>query len=362
MAGVALLGAGIFATEGISLSSIARKRRHTLTLVSEHLPSLKRLGANLKAVYSRSKSTATKLLTAAEKLGFSLEVYSDETEGKTLDDLLKRSDITAVIILLPIPVQPDACRKAFAAGKHVLCEKPIAKDVQTAKDLIVEYQRDYLPKGLVFSVAEQFRYLEVLELARKWVVDDKLLGDLTQIHFRMWRNMQPGGKYFETPWRKVPEYQGGFILDGGVHHIAMLRYVSGQDIVETQGYAHQLSEYLPPCDTVNAAVLYSGGAVGTFSMSFASTKDGGEVNFIGSKGTLLVSTRESKLTLLDTNQNVVKDVVVESNGVDNELKAFLKAVEVGKNEDRAGAIEALNDVAVVESLVSGGGKVKNWQS
>lgn len=306
-----------------------------------------------------------KLLTAAEQLGYSptsIDLYSDDTAGKGLDELLKRGDISAVIIVLPIPVQPDVCRKALAAGKHVLVEKPLAKDVKTAKELVIEYQREYLPKGLVFSVAEQFRYFASHDLARKWVVEDKLIGDLVQVHLRLWRNLPPDQKYLQTSWRKVPEYQGGFVLDGGVHHVALLRYVSGQEIIETRGFAHQFSAHMPPTDTVNSAILFSGGAVGTFSICFASSRLAHEVNFVGTKGSLTISATESKVTVLDHDQKVVKEEVAASNGVDNEIEAFLKAIEGGKNEDRAGVIEALNDVAVVESLVSGGGKVQNWQS
>ncbi len=51
----------------------------------EHLPSLKRLNANLKAVYSRSTASATKLKTAAEQLGFptgSISVYSEDKPSR----------------------------------------------------------------------------------------------------------------------------------------------------------------------------------------------------------------------------------------------------------------------------------------
>jgi predicted dehydrogenase len=177
------------------------------------MPSLKRLNGNLKAVYSRSHASAAKLVAAAEKLGYaagSVELYSDDTAGKRLDDLLKRSDIAGVVIALPITVQPDVCRKAFAAGKHVLMEKPIAKDVASAKELIVDYQKKYQPKGLVLSIAEQFRYMAAHDLARKWVAED--VGKLEQVHLRLWRDQQPSGKYYDTPWRKVPDYQGGFLV------------------------------------------------------------------------------------------------------------------------------------------------------
>jgi len=341
MAGIALLGAGIFATEA-------------------HLPALVANKTNLKAVYSRSKSTASVLQSEAKKLGLSdIELYSEDTPDHNLDDLLKREDIKAVVVVLPIPVQPDIIRRCFAAGKHVLSEKPIAKDVHAARLLIEDYRQKYAPKGLIFSVAEQFRYIGAYELARKWIVDEKAVGQITQLHAKVWRNIKAGGKYYETEWRKTPQYQGGFILDGGVHHIALIRYVSGEEIIETKGYARQVAAHMPPLDTVNAGILLSGGGTGTLSLSFASTKHATEIYFIGTKGTLSVTESPAgtvlKLELLDGKTK--EEVMNTRDGVHNEIKAFLEAVKTGKNEQRAGPEEALNDLAVIESLCNAGGKV-----
>lgn len=315
--------------------------------------------ANLKAAYSRSKATASTLVTEAKTLGYaSVDLYSEDTAGHTLDDLLKRDDIKAVVIVLPILVQPDIIRRCFAAGKHVLTEKPLAKDVQTGRLLIEDYKKLYASKGIIFSVAEQFRFMPEFELGRKWIVDEKAVGDITQLHLKLWRNQEPGGKYYETPWRKVPEYQGGFLLDGGVHHAAMIRYVSGQEVVETHGFARQVAAHLPPLDTVNAGILLSGGGTGTISMSFASTARATEFTIVGTKGSFFLTDGPDgfvlKLSLLS---GTTREETIRSKGVELEINAFLEAVRTGKAQSRSGPEEALNDVAIIESLCSGGGKV-----
>lgn len=330
-----------------------------LLRIIEHLPALVKAKANLKAAYSRSKATASTLVTEAKNLGYaSVDLYSEDTAGHTLDDLLKRDDIKAVVIVLPILVQPDIIRRCFAAGKHVLTEKPLAKDVQTGRRLIEDYKKLYANKGIIFSVAEQFRFMPEFELGRKWIVDEKAVGDITQLHLKLWRNQEPGGKYYETPWRKVPEYQGGFLLDGGVHHAAMIRYVSGQEVVETHGFARQVAAHLPPLDTVNAGILLSGGGTGTISMSFASTARATEFIIVGTKGSFFLTDGPDgfvlKLTLLS---GTTREETIRSKGVELEINAFLEAVRTGKAQSRSGPEEALNDVAIIESLCSGGGKV-----
>jgi predicted dehydrogenase len=74
--GIALVGSGIFAK-------------------AEHLPAIQATQLlSLKAVYSRSLNSAK---TLSENLS-DVDLYSDDSEGKTYDDLLKRDDIKGVII------------------------------------------------------------------------------------------------------------------------------------------------------------------------------------------------------------------------------------------------------------------------
>jgi len=70
--------------------------------------------------------------------------------------LLARVDITAVIVVLPITLQPSIVLKALAAGKHVLSEKPVAPDVEQGHNLISTYRQEYQPKGLIWRLAENY--------------------------------------------------------------------------------------------------------------------------------------------------------------------------------------------------------------
>jgi predicted dehydrogenase len=111
---------------------------------------------------------------------------------------------------------------------------------------------------------------------------------------------------------------------------------------------------MPPLDTVDAGFLLSGGATGTFSMSFASTKSATEYIFIGIKGSLSIteSPLETMLKLEDVAGNTIKDETVKNQAMEQEIKAFLDAVEAGDSKSRAGPEEALNDLTVIESLCS----------
>lgn len=148
----------------------------------------------LKAVYSRSR-TAAKVI-ASEARSDTVDVYHDNPaiQGNTLDDLLQRDDISAVIICLPIIVQPGIIQKAIQAGKHVLSEKPIAKDLATGISLLHWYDSQKHPP--IWSIAENFRFIEPLKYSA-----DKLSeigGQVVTFRANFYTLIQDDDKFFNT--------------------------------------------------------------------------------------------------------------------------------------------------------------------
>ena len=90
---------------------------------------------SLKALYFGSQGSAEQLLQATTK---AVGTYSDTPApaGCSLDDLLARKDMNAVIMALSIPVQLEAIKKAIRAREHMLSENYTARDVETAVKLV----------------------------------------------------------------------------------------------------------------------------------------------------------------------------------------------------------------------------------
>jgi len=270
-----------------------------------------------------------------------------------------------VIISLPTLVQPSVALQCLAAGKHVIMEKPVTKDVASGIELIKEYEATYQPKGLILAVGEQFRF-DPGHLAARDIVASGKLGKLEAVHLRKWECTRQGNPWYETPWRKFPEYQGGFLLDGGVHFVSLVRLVAGE-IVETAAFSKQTLDYLPPVDSVHAALKFASGALGTLSISFACVKSDYSYVFTGREGSMALSAENggTKIVVSDAFGKVVSDEVVS--GADtykNMFGAFFEAVKAGKGQPdpRANARQGLADVALVESVIHGGGKVQVYTS
>ena len=348
--GVAIIGSGIFVRE-------------------EHLPAVQQCpDLKLKAIYSRSLKSAK---SVSEDLQ-DVQLYSEDSE-KSYKDLLERSDIHAVIIALPILVQPDFIKQALSAGKHVLAEKPLAKDVAIGKELIDWYHANIDTKKLNFSIAEQFRYYAAYAYGAKKVAE---FGKVVGLRVRMHAFIKPGAKYYETEWRKKPEYQGGFLLDGGVHFIAGIRVLLGKEKVKRiSAYTTQLQDYLPPVDTVDATWQLENGSSGTFSVSFGTSFTGSEWSVAceggtvsvggGSKTGAHVTTKpkdgEERTEQIKDEVESFKQEHVAIGSVVPEVFAWAKTIVAGggKWDPRQSAEEGLADLEILEAMIKsgeGGGK------
>lgn len=134
----ALLGSGLFAT-------------------NSYLPSLVNVpGFEISTVWSRSDKSVSALVAKAAELGGLPNVADLKAKHgvEGLNEVLADPEIKAVILVLPIGAQPGLIRTAWKAGKHVISEKPLGRDVAEATSLIDEYERDWKPKGLIWRVAE----------------------------------------------------------------------------------------------------------------------------------------------------------------------------------------------------------------
>ncbi|KAJ5102123.1 hypothetical protein NUU61_004345 [Penicillium alfredii] len=325
--GVAIVGSGHFAKE-------------------QHLPAVQAAAdLRLGAIYSRSLKSAQALAGSTSDV----DLYSDDSgAGKSYADLLARSDIGAVIIGLPILVQPEFIRKALQAGKHVLSEKPIAKDVPTAQDLLQWYRANINPRKTFWAVGENYRYLTKLLFAAEQV---RQMGPVRHFRVNVHSLIKGDNKYYLTPWRKSPEYQGGFLLDGGVHMVAGLRLILGRDepITTVSALSQQQQAYLPPVDTVDAVVKTGSGATGVVSLSWGSPFSDNVFEFACEKG--VVKMHFDGLTINGKDHPIEFD----GKGVVPEVAEFARAIVNGRPvESRQSPEEALADLEVLEQMLQSG--------
>ncbi|KAF6839029.1 oxidoreductase nad-binding rossmann fold protein [Colletotrichum plurivorum] len=332
--GVALVGGGIFAKE-------------------QHLPAIEATELlSLKAIYSRSRKSAEDAASLVTKVAASPELYSDDSgPGKSYADLLARDDIQAVILALPIVSQPGYIEQALAAGKHVLAEKPVAADVARAQKLIEFYNKVSAEKAVTFAVAENYRFQPRYIAARDEV---QKLGKVTGFNARVFFFVKLGGKYIETEWRKKPEYQGGFLLDGGVHFAAAIRLLLGREAAPdtVAAFSALTREHLPPIDTINAIVKTKSGATGSFSASVGSSLSAFDFQVACEMGSVTVSGHDLIVAPLDGEARTTR--FEQTAGVKEEVQAWAEALVTGKPNPLQSPEEALADLEFLEKIFNSG--------
>ncbi|KAH1326068.1 hypothetical protein KXV79_000412 [Aspergillus fumigatus] len=322
------------------------EKRKRIFAREEHLPAVQAAkDFQLKAVYSRSLKSAQDLASGTT----GVDLYSEDSgPGKGYADLLARDDIAAVVIALPILVQPDFIRKALTAGKHVLSEKPIAKDIATARDLVQWYHANIDTRKTLWAVAENFRYMTKFLRTAEEV---QKLGRVKNFRVNFHALVSTDSKYFKTAWRQTPGYQGGFILDGGVHVVAALRLILGSNdpvaTISAQSCLQQ--QHLPPLDTVNAVMKTKSGATGVLSLSFGSAFDDSVFEFDCEGG--VVALNSDTLTI----KGESNELAFDGRGVSREVAVFATTIASGGSVDkRQSPEEALADLEIMEKMLTSG--------
>ncbi|PYH42877.1 Gfo/Idh/MocA family protein [Aspergillus saccharolyticus JOP 1030-1] len=333
--GVAFIGAGLFVKD-------------------YHLPGVQATpDLELKAVYSRSVKSASSI--AADQ---NLDCYAEDAD-QGLDQLLAREDIQAVIIALPITHQAQYVRAALSAGKHVLSEKPIAKDLAEATALLDWYHTTILPAGkATWSVAENYRHFDTLRHARAQL---HRLGRIRQFRVQVYLDCRPGKfmfwPFFERAWRQQPDHQGGAVLDVGVHHVAAMRYLLGaresDRITQVSALVGRFADALPPVDTVDAVLRTESGAQGTFQFSMCSSLTESGWTVVGEKGHVRVNEDVVVVTVEDEQEMEAKRPS-EKLAVVKEIRAWGAALVSGEFQPEQRPEEALADLEVIELMLKSG--------
>jgi predicted dehydrogenase len=155
-----------------------------------------------------------------------------------------------------------------------------------------------------------------------------------------------------TPWRKEPEYQGGFLLDGGVHYTAAIRLLLGEDdpIVKVSAFSTQLQKHLPPVDTLSGVAQTKSGVCGTISISFGTTFQEDRYLIAYENGTIEVSYDEVKIKTADNSRTET----LKSEDVRDEIASWAEGLTTGKLDKRQSWEEGLADLELLEALLQSG--------
>lgn len=273
----------------------------------------------------------------------------------TLDDALENGpEADAVLITAPMEAHVPLAISAMRAGKHVLCEKPMAGSVEEA----IEAVRVAEETGRTFQISQNYRFYPAPRKAAE-LIRDGVFGELgmVTVDFRQWDNDAEAGTH------RHYRFVHPLLFDMAIHHMDLMRMVIGLEPVSVfvQQTDPSWSKYVEEA-SATMIVTFENGVVVSYRGSWVSSdeptawagdwrmecaeglvrwtsRQGGK---FGTKGDAVkVRTRDGKVTDV-----ALDDMVVwgRSAGV----LAFVEAIETGVEPENSGR-RNLASVALMEA-------------
>lgn len=244
-----------------------------------HVEALRRIGVDVRGVLG---SSLEKSQQAAQQMN--LEVAYADYQA-IIDD----PEVDAIHITTPNKTHLDMCKRALLAGKHVVCEKPLAMDARETMELVslsksnphlvaaVNYNKRFYPMTIQARDMVQSGELGAVRGVRGGYLQDWLLYDT------------------DWNWRLVPE-EGGTtraIGDIGTHWMDLTTYITGLKITELLA---DLTTFIPTRRKPKTALATFAGKEAAAAVEYEPveirTEDWGTVLFhygSGARGTMTVS-------------------------------------------------------------------------
>ncbi|MDH5372045.1 MAG: Gfo/Idh/MocA family oxidoreductase [Acidimicrobiia bacterium] len=188
-----------------------------------HVEALRRLGVNVVGVVGSTPERA-----AAKAEAANLPRVYDSVEALTAD-----ADVDVVHIASPNHAHADQVRACLAAGKHVVCEKPLTLTAADATDLVARAGAAGVVNAVCFNIRFYPLNHQMAAMVRSGAIGEPRF--VTGSYLQDWLLRDT-----DWNWRLVPEEAGGLraIADIGSHWLDLARFITGKRIVEVMADLH----------------------------------------------------------------------------------------------------------------------------
>ncbi|MFD2610863.1 Gfo/Idh/MocA family protein [Paenibacillus gansuensis] len=198
---------------------------------------------------------------------------------ESLDELLGRSDIDAVVIDAPTNTHRDIMVKAAEAGKHIFTEKVVAPTQKELNEIYAAVRK----AGVKLTVSLPRLYDAYTQPIRK-LVEDGVLGRLTLARVRLSHNGAVAGWLPEHFFSKE-QCAGGALIDLGCHPMYLVRTFLGLPEAVSANYGYVTGKEVE--DNAVSVLSYENGAIGIVEAGFVNSHSPFSIEIHGTEGTLL---------------------------------------------------------------------------
>ncbi|WP_299665916.1 Gfo/Idh/MocA family oxidoreductase [uncultured Polaribacter sp.] len=235
-------------------------------------------------------------------LPFRLEKGLKRTNGTAkgyadYKDLLNDKNVDAVLIASTFSTHAQIAIDAINAGKHIYCEKTMAKGYRGVLNLVEKVKNS----KLIFQTGHQYHssrlYTHVVKLIKEGKVGNISAFDCQWNRHGNWRRPVPKPSLEKAiNWRMYREYSGGLVAELCSHQIDFVNTILEENPLQVMGtggvdyYKDGRETY----DNVHLIYNYPNGIEAKFTCILNNEKDGYQIKVIGDKGTIVITTNTAK--------------------------------------------------------------------
>ena len=269
-------------------------------------------------------------------------------------ELLKMEDLDIVVIATPDQLHVPLSKEFLAAGKNVLCEKPLALTREEINDIVATEHKS----GARFMVGQICRFTPAFVKAKE-LIDAGTIGELYFVESEYAHDYQ----FMKPLWRKDPVNLRYSIIGGGCHAVDLLRWIAGNP---TEVFAYGTHKLLPMAaydDATVALLKFPNNVMGKVFVSTGCKRDYTMRTVIyGTKGTIICDNTSDHLTLFtvdETEWTKPKELIpveVNNHNAAAEIGVFVEAIKSGNKvmtDATEGASTVATCLAIVESAKKG---------
>ena len=239
-------------------------------------------------------------------------------------EIVNNKDINVVIIATPDQLHREMIHECLEAGKHILCEKPLALTREDIEAIVKDVEAHPECK---FMIGQICRFTPSFVLAKQYIEEGRM-GELYYVeseyaHDYMHMFDKPGN------WRADPVRNG--VVGGGCHAVDLLRWLVGAD--PTEVYAYGTHKLLPKVsyDDANLAIMkFPGDVMGKVFVSTGCKRNYTMRTCVyGTKGTMIFTNGKEPVQVFEIDENgnapaepVEIDATVNNHNAVAEFKEF----------------------------------------
>ncbi len=218
-------------------------------------------GAEIVAICDINEGAAS---AAASEYG--ADAYTDHRE------MIDSVEMDALYVSIPPFAHTDAELLAAEAGLHLFVEKPVVLDMDKGFEILEAIEK----AGVLSSVGYQLRLLDTSKRLRNYLADRQV----AMISSHRWGGL-PG-----APWWRRMEQSGGQLHEQTTHQLDLMRYCTGDEIVEVYARYDRLTmddiEDITIPDSQGVLMTFASGTIATLTTSPMMTQGGGksDINYL----------------------------------------------------------------------------------